>query len=111
MNGEEVPVQIRIWFADGGEYDLHGTLSSFQQDNEIATHTEGMHTFNQIVNKVWTLTGRAHAWEFDKNGKPDVLAARPQLAAPKRTYSSGAPDRSSRARRRARAKARKRHAT
>jgi hypothetical protein len=114
VNGETAPVQIRIWFPDGGYYDLRGTLDKLETDRQFmeAGVDWGQHKIYQTAEVRWTLEGTMAAWEFDKDGKPDVLKRAPvarQLAAGRKPYLGG-PDRSKRARRRARSRARSRHA-
>lgn len=114
MNGETVPVQIRIWFRDGGYYDLRGTLDKLETDRNFVPTDFGQHKIYQQTDVKWSLEGTMAAWEFDKSGKPDILVQRApvarQLAAGSSKLYLGGPDRSKRARRRARSRSRKRHA-
>lgn len=112
MNEEIVPVQIRIWFRDGGYYDLRGTLGKLETDRTFDQSDWGVHKLYHTTEVKWSLEGTMSPWEFDKNGKPDILVApvARQLPAGARKPYLGGPDRSQRARRRARSRARKRHA-
>jgi hypothetical protein len=114
VNGETVPVQIRIWFRDGGYYDLRGTLNKLETDRNFAEVGVdwGQHKLYQTTDVHWSLEGTMAAWEFDKDGRPDLLRApvARQITAGTRKPYLGGPDRSKRARRRARSRARSRHA-
>jgi len=108
MNGEEVPVQIRIWFRDGGYYDLRGTLDEIKTDRQLGQPVDGGIIRWVPTEKLqWFLRGTMKPWEFDRNERPDLLNAPVARVVPAK---HAGPDRSERARRRARSRVRKRAA-